>query len=53
MDECKPLMHGGTGATALMAAAGKGRHMEVSQLLGRGLHLFTLELNLSNPRTYS
>ena len=30
------VAHGGTGATALMAPAGKGRHMEVSQLLGCG-----------------
>ena len=30
------VAHAGTGATALMAAAGKGRHMEVSQLIGMG-----------------
>ena len=30
------VAHAATGATALMAAAGKGRHMEISQLLGCG-----------------
>jgi ATP-dependent RNA helicase DHX36 len=30
------VAHAATGASALMAAAGKGRHMEVSQLLGCG-----------------
>jgi len=30
------VAHAQTGATALMAAAGKGRHVEVSQLIGMG-----------------
>ena len=30
------VAHAGTGATPLMAAAGKGRHMEVTRLLGCG-----------------
>jgi hypothetical protein len=45
VDECKPLVRGV--ADGAQAAAGAGRNE------GRGLHSFTLELNLSNSRTRS
>jgi len=48
VDECKPLAAGELLCAVVPMVAAPG-----ARVGGRGLHSFTLELNLSNSRTHS